>query len=87
MTQMNYPSFNVILMLISVWYSLFLISDLHRTVSLALALIGLFLAAGPTWHSNLASSTMLALLIMRLNTPVESDPVTLYRGKPGKLLS
>ncbi len=57
----------------------------RSTLSLALALIGLFPpAAGPTWHSNSASSASVASSTRRLNTPEESLPDTEYLGKPGR---
>ena len=51
-------------------------ADLRRTPILALALTGLFPGAGPTWHSYVASSVRVALVILRLKTPVVSWPRT-----------
>ena len=48
----------------------------RSTCILALALMGLFPGAGPTWHSYTASSSRVALVRRRLYTPLESSPAT-----------
>ena len=57
------------------------------TFNLALALMGLLLGAGPTWHSYTASSSNVALDTFRLYSPDSSDPRTVYLGNPGSFLS
>ena len=61
--------------------------NLRITFSLALALIGLLLEAGPTWHSYTASSCNVALDTFKLYSPDSSDPKTRYLGKPGSFRS